>query len=38
MDRFEEVLEFWLETCSEKDWYQSTPELDADISTRSASW
>jgi len=34
MDRFEEVLEFWLETCSEKDWYQSTPELDADISTR----
>jgi len=34
MDRFEEVLEFWLETCSEQDWYQSTPKLDAEISTR----
>ena len=34
MDRFEEVLEFWLETCSEKDWYQSTPELDDEISVK----
>lgn len=34
MDRIEEVLNFWLETCRPEDWYKSTPELDAKITTQ----
>jgi uncharacterized protein (DUF924 family) len=34
MDRIEDVLTFWLETCSPKDWYASTPELDAEITAQ----
>lgn len=34
MQKPEDILEYWLDTLDHKNWYQGSPELDADIRTK----